>query len=148
PRLSIIESIPYDRAATTMRAFDLCAACLAEYENPADRRFHAQPIACHACGPHAWLERADGAAIALDSLTTLDAVDAACSLLQRGEIVAIKGLGGFQLACDATQATAVARLREGKHRERKPFALMARDIDIVRQYCTVSEAEALLLQSA
>lgn len=147
PRLSLIKGIPYDRASTTMRLFDMCPACRTEYENPGDRRFHAQPVACHTCGPRAWLERADGAAIALDSLTTLDAVDAVCSLLQRGEIVAIKGLGGFQLACDATNEGAVARLRERKRRERKPFALMAPNIDIVRQYCAVNAAEEALLQS-
>ncbi|MBA3505561.1 MAG: carbamoyltransferase HypF, partial [Betaproteobacteria bacterium] len=147
PRLSIIEAIPYDRAATTMRTFALCAACSAEYNNPNDRRFHAQPVACHACGPRAWLERADGAPIALDTLTTLDAVDAACTLLQRGRIVAIKGLGGFQLACDAGNEAAVARLRQLKQRERKPFALMARDLDVVRRYCVVAATEEALLQS-
>ena len=147
PRLSIIEGIPYDRASTTMRLFNLCPACRTEYENPDDRRFHAQPVACQACGPHVWLERADGAAIALDTITTLDAVDAVCSLLQRGEIVAIKGLGGFQLACDATKEHTVARLRELKHREKKPFALMARDMDIVRQYCAVSATDESLLRS-
>ena len=147
PRLSIIQGIPYDRASTTMRLFNLCLACRTEYENPEDRRFHAQPVACHACGPRAWLERADGAAIALDTITTLDAVDAVCSLLQRGEIVAIKGLGGFQLACDATKEHTVARLRALKHREKKPFALMACDMDMVRQYCAVSAAEESLLRS-
>ncbi len=147
PRLSIIKGVPYDRAHTTMQPFALCAACRAEYANPQDRRFHAQPVGCHACGPRAWLERSDGAAIALDALTTLDAVDAVCSLLQRGEIVAIKGLGGFQLACDATCEPAVARLRERKHRIGKPFALMARDIGIVRQYCAVSAAQEALLHS-
>ena len=147
PRLSIIRGIPYDRASTTMQSFDMCPACRAEYQDPTDRRFHAQPIACHVCGPRAWLERTDGAAIALDSLTTLDAVDAVCSLLQRGEIVAIKGLGGFQLACDATREVTVARLRERKHRGGKPFALMARDLDVVRQYCDVTASEAALLQS-
>ncbi|MEJ7669652.1 MAG: carbamoyltransferase HypF [Casimicrobiaceae bacterium] len=147
PRLSIIEAIPYDRAATTMRAFALCAACSAEYNNPDDRRFHAQPVACHACGPRCWLERADGAPIALDTLTALDAVDAACTLLQRGHIVAIKGLGGFQLACDAGNETAVARLRQLKRRERKPFALMARDLDVARRYCVVAAIEEALLQS-
>ena len=149
PRLAIVEAIPYDRATTTMRAFPMCAACEAEYRDPADRRFHAQPIACHACGPHAWLERADGAAIAIDALTTLDAVDAVCSLLQRGQIVAIKGLGGFQLACDACNEEAVSRLRERKRRERKPFALMARDLGIVRRHCiATSEDEALLTSPA
>lgn len=147
PRLAIIEGIPYDRAATTMRNFALCAECAHEYERPEDRRFHAQPIACHTCGPRAELVRADGAAIALDALTTLDAVDAVCTLLQRGQIVAVKGLGGFQLACDATNDTVVAQLRKRKRRERKPFALMARDLDVVRQYCRVSERESALLAS-
>lgn len=147
PRLSIIEGIPYDRAATTMRVFPMCADCQAEYEHPQDRRFHAQPVACHACGPHAWLERADGAAIAIDTLTTLDQVDAVCSLLQRGDIVAIKGLGGFQLACDATKSGSVSRLRQLKRRERKPFALMARDLDVIRRYCVVSTEEQALLES-
>lgn len=147
PRLSIIEGIPYDRASTTMRDFVMCPACKAEYKNPADRRFHAQPVACYVCGPRAWLERADGAAIAMDTITTLDEVDAVCSLLQRGEIVAIKGLGGFQLACDATNEAAVAKLRQRKRRERKPFALMTRDLDIVRNYCDMSDAEQALLQS-
>ena len=147
PRLSIVEAIPYDRATTTMRAFAMCAECATEYRDPADRRFHAQPIACHRCGPRAWLERPDRAAIAVDTLTTLDAVDAVCTLLQRGHIVAIKGLGGFQLACDARNEGAVARLRERKRRERKPFALMARDLGIVQRYATVSETERALLAS-
>lgn len=146
PRLSIIDAIPYDRAATTMRTFTLCAACRAEYNDPNDRRFHAQPIACHACGPRVWLERADGAPIALDTLTALDAVDAACTLLQGGQLVAIKGLGGFQLACDAGNETAVARLRALKRRERKPFALMARDLDVVRRFCVVAASEEALLR--
>ena len=145
PRLAIVEAIPYDRAATTMRAFAMCPACRAEYDDPGDRRFHAQPIACHACGPRAWLERADGRAIAVDALTTLDAVDAVCSLLQRGQIVAIKGLGGFQLACDASNESAVERLRARKHRERKPFALMARDLAVLRRHCLVTPADEALL---
>ena len=147
PRLSIVEAIPYDRAATTMREFAMCAACAAEYRDPADRRFHAQPIACHACGPRAWLERADARAIAVDTLTTLDAVDAVCSLLQRGNIVAIKGLGGFQLACDACNDNAVARLRQKKQRERKPFALMVRDLAVARRHCVVTSADETLLTS-
>jgi hydrogenase maturation protein HypF len=145
PRLAIVEGIPYDRAATTMRKFALCPECAREYAQPEDRRFHAQPVACHVCGPRAELVRADGAAIALDSLTTLDAADAVCTLLLRGQIVAVKGLGGFQLACDATNEAAVARLRERKRRERKPFALMARDLQVVRRFCAVSEREAGVL---
>ncbi|MES2957637.1 MAG: carbamoyltransferase HypF [Pseudomonadota bacterium] len=148
PRLSITEAIPYDRGTTTMRSFAMCAACTAEYRDPADRRFHAQPIACHACGPKAWLERSDGRPIAIDAMTTLDAVDAVCSLLQRGEIVAIKGLGGFQLACDACNEGAVAQLRARKRRERKPFALMARDMAIVRRHADVAAAEEVLLNGS
>lgn len=147
PRLSIIESIPYDRASTTMRAFPMCGDCAEEYADPGDRRFHAQPIACPRCGPRAWLEHADGAPVSIDALTALDQVDAACTLLQRGHIVAIKGLGGFQLACDAGNEQAVARLRAGKHRERKPFALMARDLAVIRDYCAIDDAEAALLRS-
>ncbi|HEU0180419.1 MAG TPA: carbamoyltransferase HypF [Blastocatellia bacterium] len=147
PRLTIIQNIPYDRRRTTMAAFALCAECEREYRDPADRRFHAQPIACHACGPRAWIERADGGPFAVDALTPPDEVDAACSLLQQGQIVAVKGVGGFQLACDALNEEAVARLRSLKRRERKPFALMARDLDVAREYCAVGEMEAELLRS-
>jgi len=147
PRLSIVEAIPYDRTSTTMRAFAMCAACASEYRDPADRRFHAQPIACHACGPRAWLERADGAAFALDAWTTLDAVDAVCSLLQRGQIIAIKGLGGFQLACDACDDAAVTRLRGRKGRARKPFALMVRDLAVARRHVPMTADEEALLTS-
>ncbi len=148
PRLSIVARVPYDRANTTMAAFALCAECGAEYADPADRRFHAQPIACHRCGPRARLARLDGAAVSFDMHSMLDDVDAARSLLQKGSIVAIKGLGGFHLACDATNARAVAMLRERKRREEKPFALMAYDLATIRRYCTVSDAEEALLQSA
>ncbi|MDO8413942.1 MAG: carbamoyltransferase HypF [Gallionellaceae bacterium] len=148
PRLSIIQRIPYDRANTSMAAFPLCAACAAEYNNPADRRFHAEPIACYVCGPQLVLSRADGRAMALEALTFLDDADGVCSLLQRGHIVAIQGLGGYQLACDATNEKTVAQLRASKQRERKPFALMARNLDVVRRYCQVSVAEAALLASS
>jgi hydrogenase maturation protein HypF len=137
PRLTIVKGIPYDRSRTTMASFAMCAECLAEYHDPADRRFHAQPIACHVCGPKARLERMDGRAMAVEVYTMLDAVDAACTLLQKGAIVAIKGLGGYQLACDATNEDAVQRLRSAKRRERKPFALMARDLGVIRQFCTI-----------
>ncbi|MCC6142087.1 MAG: carbamoyltransferase HypF [Nitrospira sp.] len=147
PRLTIQQEIPYDRSGTTMADFTMCAECAAEYRDPADRRFHAQPIACHRCGPKAWLERADGKPLAFDLFSMLDAVDAACTLLQRGHILAIKGLGGFQLACDATQEDAVARLRRLKAREGKPFALMARDLAIARRYCQIADIEQALLQS-
>ncbi len=146
PRLSIVTGVPYDRANTTMAPFVLCAECAAEYNDPADRRFHAQPIACHRCGPRARLERMDGRAVSFDQHSMLDDVDAVRSLLQKGSIVAIKGLGGFHLACDATNATAVELLRARKLRERKPFALMAQDVAMIRRFATVSaDEEALLL---
>ncbi|HEX4024155.1 MAG TPA: carbamoyltransferase HypF [Steroidobacteraceae bacterium] len=147
PRLSIIEALPYDRAATTMRPFTLCRQCEAEYQDPHDRRFHAQPVACERCGPRARLTDADGGEIELAALTRLDAVDAAATLLRQGRIVAIKGLGGFQLACDAGDEAAVARLRSLKRRERKPFALMARDLAQIGRYCPVSAPAAALLRS-
>ena len=148
PRLSIVERVPYDRAHTTMARFDLCPACAAEYSDPTDRRFHAQPIACHVCGPRLSLVRTDERVIALDALTFLDEADAACTLLQKGHVIAIQGIGGYQLACAATSSAAVARMRLGKHRERKPFALMARAVQVIRQYCEVSEVELGLLTSA
>jgi len=138
PRLSIIEAIPYDRSTTTMRAFGMCAACAAEYRDPADRRFHAQPIACAECGPRVWLEPAQPNA---------DVIDAARVLLLAGGIVAVKALGGFHLACDATDAAAVARLRKAKRRDAKPFALMARDVEVVRRYAVVTDADAAALCS-
>ncbi len=134
PRLSIIAGVPYDRARTTMGVFDLCEACLAEYRDPSNRRFHAEAIACHSCGPRASLMRFDGRPVSFDQHSMLDDVDAVCSLLQKGEIVAIKGLGGYQLACDAANAETVGRLRERKARDAKPFALMARDLDVICRY--------------
>ena len=148
PRLSFVTGVPYDRPQTTMASFVMCAACRAEYESPADRRFHAQPIACHACGPKVRLKRLDGRAFTIDTYTFLDDCDAAGTLLARGQLVAIKGLGGYQLACDATQPEAVARLRALKRREAKPLALMAANVEAVREWCQVSQPEALALESS
>ncbi len=148
PRLSIVKRIPYDRANTTMSPFPMCELCGSEYRNPADCRFHAEAIACHTCGPRATLIRFDGRATSFDQRSVLDAVDAVRGLITKGEIVAVKGLGGFQLACDATNPEAVARLRRLKRRDSKPFALMARDLDIVRRYCTVEPAEERALVGA
>jgi hydrogenase maturation protein HypF len=142
PRLSIVQGVPYDRAQTTMAVFPLCAACDAEYRDPADRRFHAEPTACHVCGPKARLVRFDGQGGIADA----DADDLT-RLVADGAIVAIKGLGGFQLACDATQPAAVARLRARKRRDAKPFALMARDLDVIRRYCLVTTEEESALTS-
>ncbi len=147
PRLTIVRGVPYDRATTTMAAFPLCADCAAEYGNPADRRFHAEPTACHVCGPKARLIRFDGRALSPDQLSMLDDVDAALTLIQKGEIVAIKALGGYQLACDATRADVVSRLRALKHRDAKPFALMARDMDVIRRYATAGRLEERALTS-
>jgi hydrogenase maturation protein HypF len=147
PRLSLIQGLPYDRANTSMAKFALCADCQRDYEDPTNRRFHAQPTACHACGPKAWLERADGKPITDRMFSMLDDLDAVCTLLQQGKIVAIKGLGGFHLACDATNEEAVQKLRDRKHRPDKPLALMARDLEIIAQHCILSDAERELLQS-
>ena len=147
PRLSIIRGIPYDRAATTMSRFVLCPDCGSEYADPADRRFHAEAIACHTCGPKPRLVRLDGRATSLELHAMLDDVDAAGSLIQKGHIVALKGIGGYQLACDATDAAVVERLRQAKSRETKPFALMARDLDVIKQYCTVTAEECRQLTS-
>ena len=148
PRLSIVRAVPYDRCNTSMAAFSLCPACQAEYEDPDNRRFHAQPTACPSCGPNAWLERFVHGRTEPQNLTSCDAVEAARALLMRGSILAIKGLGGFHLACDASNEDAVARLRGRKHRYAKPFALMARNLDVIRRYCAVDSQEETLLKSA
>jgi len=148
PRLSIVTAVPYDRANTSMAEFTLCPACHAEYEDPEDRRFHAQPTACPRCGPHVWLEQfCEGNAITT-VLAEEDPISAAQKLLIKGAIVAIKGLGGFHLACDAGNDEAVARLRRRKRRYAKPFALMARDFDVIRRYCTIDMASEALIASA
>jgi hydrogenase maturation protein HypF len=145
PRFTIVTSVPYDRRRTTMASFPRCADCQAEYDDESDRRFHAEPIACHRCGPRASLSRADGRASTWQTYSLLDDVDAVTTLLQRGEIVALRGLGGYHLCCDATHEEAVARLRERKHRPGKPFALMARDLAMIETYAAISplEREAL-----
>ena len=148
PRFSITSGIPYDRKHTSMSKFELCEECNEEYTNPDDRRFHAQPNACYVCGPKAWLERSDGNALCTENLTQLDDVDAACSLLQQGKIIAIKGIGGFHIACDATNSETVELLRKKKRRYHKPFALMARKLSIIKQYCDVSDMEESLLRSS
>lgn len=145
PRFSIVAGAPYDRSKTSMQRFTLCPNCAAEYQDPADRRFHAQPVACHACGPRAWLEHLGGGAVSHDAFSMLDPVDAAGGMLLKGHIVAIKGIGGFHLACDATQSEVVEGLRRRKRRRDKAFALMARDLEVIRRFARVSEAEAELL---
>ena len=144
PRYSIILSLPYDRAGTTMQRWSMDEGCAAEYHDPASRRFHAQPVACPTCGPHYQLCHGD-------SVVTGDSevVAAAVELLRAGRILAVKGLGGYHLACDAQQAGAVRALRERKFRKEKPFALMVRDLAIARRLCRLSpQAEALLTSNA
>jgi len=137
PRFTIVEDVPYDRAKTTMREFEMCDACRAEYENPLDRRFHAEPTACARCGPQVSLVQKDGN----EPIATEDAaITKSVLLLKEGKILAIKGIGGFHLSCDAANAAAVTTLRQRKYREDKPFALMTRTIDSIRRYCHVSDA--------
>jgi hydrogenase maturation protein HypF len=147
PRLTIVRGIPYDRANTSMAAFAMCPDCRREYQDPADRRFHAQPNACPACGPRVWLEDPEGRQLDPAALGAVDAIDAASRSLAEGRILALKGIGGFHLACDAADVQAVAELRRNKRRYAKPFALMARDLNVIRRYCRVSEDEAALLAS-
>jgi len=144
PRLSIVRAIPYDRANTSMAAFAMCPRCRAEYEDPADRRFHAQPNACGDCGPRVWLTDADGRELPPDAGG--DAIETAARLIRAGAIVAIKGIGGIHLACDAGNAAAVDALRARKHRYHKALALLARDLDMVARFAQLSEQEAALLR--
>ena len=146
PRLSILGRIPYDRANTSMAPFRMCPDCQREYEDPGDRRFHAQPNACPACGPRVWLQDDAGRPVDPAASGAEDAIAAASRLLASGRILAIKGIGGFHLACDAESAAAVAELRRRKRRYAKPFALMARDLEVIRGYCRVGEQEAALLE--
>lgn len=153
PRYTITRSIPYDRATTSMACFVQCPECQAEYDNPADRRFHAQPNACSLCGPHIWT--VDGGNFEKSShhppntfiTRTHDAIAHAVRSLRQGSIVAIKGLGGFHLACDALQADVIAELRRRKHRPHKPLAIMVRDVDTARKFAHISEYAAALLHS-
>ncbi len=142
PRYTIIRDIPYDRPLTTMADFPLCADCAAEYRDPLDRRFHAQPVACPVCGPRLWLETP-----ATKDFEPTSAIPATRHALREGKIVAVKGLGGFHLACDATNPAAVRELRRRKLRVDKPFAVMMPDIETVRRHCCTSAAEEELLLS-
>lgn len=135
PRFSILRHIPYDRANTSMNAFRQCPDCEVEYRDPADRRFHAQPNACPTCGPSLWFERSGGERVEGDP------IDLALQVIRTGGIVAIKGIGGFHLACDASNPNAIEALRQRKHRPAKPLAMMARDIDMVRRYAEVTDLE-------
>ncbi len=142
PRYTIIDSVPYDRPGTTMRHFIMCGPCRAEYDDPANRRFHAQPNACPDCGPRLFLHGAAG-----HRIDTEDPVRECARMLADGLVIAIRGLGGFHLAVDAGNTGAVRRLREKKRRPEKPFALMAADVERVREYVAVPEAAQSLLNA-
>ncbi|MGV7223461.1 MAG: carbamoyltransferase HypF [Nitrospinales bacterium] len=142
PRYTIIKDVPYDRCNTTMKFFKLCEMCQNEYNSPSERRFHAQPNACPACGPKVLLYDGDG-----KHLTTNDPIKKAVILLEQGHIIAIKGLGGFHLVADAENHKVVIRLRERKQREEKPFAVMSFDIDRIRNYAHFESEDTILLSS-
>ncbi|MEW5762534.1 MAG: carbamoyltransferase HypF [Bacillota bacterium] len=141
PRFTIVRDLPYDRPKTSMAAFPMCAACAREYHDPRDRRFHAQPVACPACGPRVELVDAAGRPVAGDWR------EKAWEILGRGEILAVKSLGGFHLACDARNRAALVALRRRKGRSAKPFAVMCRDLATAARYCLVNERERELLTS-
>ncbi len=141
PRFSILRALPYDRANTSMADFPLCPECRREYHDPADRRFHAQPVACPGCGPRLWLAGADG-----EEIPAADPLARAVALLRAGRILAVKGVGGFHLVVDATNAGAVTELRRRKCRPARPLALMARDLAVIRRYRSLSHAETLALE--
>jgi hydrogenase maturation protein HypF len=140
PRLTIIRDVPYDRARTSMQPFPMCADCRREYENPLDRRFHAEPTACPVCGPQVWL-----AVNGVKKATHMDAILQARRMLREGQIVAVRGLGGFHLACDASNSLAVRALRKRKRREAKPFAVMAADEEMALECCDLNGPERALL---
>jgi len=142
PRFTIIEDIPYDRPKTTMRKFEMCPQCQREYDDPLDRRFHAQPNACPKCGPSLELVDGDG-----NPIEGNDAIKAASALLKAGKILAIRGLGGFHLACDATNEEAINLLRTRKRRLSKPLAIMVATLQDIEKHCLVSPEERKLLQS-
>ncbi len=155
PRFTITKSVPYDRPGTTMAGFIMCARCSAEYDDPTDRRFHAQPNACPDCGPMLTYHRAAGPVSGERSeggtqrcWSGEDALEQAVAELKRGGIVAVKGLGGYHLACDATKEESVGTLRARKHRDEKPFAVMVDSLDTARRICTISPEEAELLTSS
>ncbi|MHB8105801.1 MAG: Sua5/YciO/YrdC/YwlC family protein [Dehalococcoidales bacterium] len=142
PRFTIIKDIPYDRPNTTMQSFKMCPACQGEYNDPLNRRFHAQPNACPVCGPQLELVDAKGKVVAGD-----DIIKKTSELLKNGKIVAIKGLGGFLLACNATSGMAVNRLRKRKNRPAKPLAIMVASLEEAKRHCVVDEVEEKLMKS-
>lgn len=143
PRLSIIKDLPYDRKNTTMNEFKMCQTCLDEYTDPSNRRFHAEPVSCPSCGPTLFLKDKNGNILSKDK----DAIKDSSNLLSDGKILAIKGLGGFHLVCDALNFKTIDELRMRKNRPSKPFAMMVKDIDMAREYGEISSSEAKFLSS-
>lgn len=146
PRFTIIKDIPYDRDKTTMECFQMCGNCRLEYTNPSDRRYHAQPVSCHDCGPGLSVADENGKIIS-EIKTSEYCIKYISDIIKKGYIAAIKGIGGYHLACDGLNKLAVDRLRKRKHRDDKPFAIMARDIETAVKYCKICEAENSLLIS-
>jgi len=147
PRFSIVRDLPYDRPSTTMSGFEMCERCRGEYDDPRDRRFHAQPNACPDCGPKVWF--VEGGVETNGPDPTVDAIALAAEAIRAGRIVAVKGLGGFHLVCDAGNEAAVRRLRARKHRPSRPLAVMVPDVETARRLCTVSDqAETILTKVA
>ena len=143
PRFSIIKDLPYDRDLTTMNEFEMCESCKAEYNNPENRRFHAQPNVCPECGPIVFLSKSNGELIKYE-----DPLTETIKLIKEGNIIAVKGLGGFNLSCDAKNEETIRLLRKRKKRPQKPFAVMMRDLEVVKKYCNLSkEEEAVLLSN-
>ncbi|QEG02254.1 Carbamoyltransferase HypF [Stieleria maiorica] len=152
PRFTIVHDIPYDRPATTMKSFQMCARCRDEYNDPRDRRFHAQPIACPDCGPQIWFASSPPPAIAADRPTTADCdptdvVDVFATAIRGGQIIAVKGIGGFHLACDAKNVDAIRTLRGRKGRIDKPFAIMVVDVQDAEAFAEINHGERRLLES-
>jgi hydrogenase maturation protein HypF len=143
PRFTIIKSIPYDRDKTTMSKFKMCPECSGEYKNPSNRRFHAQPNACEICGPHLFIGDSNGNSIVSGDTESLDFTR---NMLKQGKIFAVKGLGGFHLCCDAKNADSIMELRKRKKREDKPFAVMAKDISVLSEYCVINDEEKETLE--
>lgn len=141
PRYSLIEKMPYDRQFTTMKTFDMCPACNTEYQDINDRRYHAQPNACPVCGPKVWLESTKGGTV-----ESMDPITTAINLLKQGYVIAVKSLGGFHLAVDASNVDAVGKLRQRKKRDNKPFAVMVRDVKEAARHTEITRAEKAALE--
>ncbi len=142
PRFTIVKDVPYDRDRTTMSVFAMCEECAGEYSEPSNRRYHAQPVSCYHCGPAVWLMDRNGS-----ELQVQNPISKAISLLSEGRILAVKGIGGYHLVCDASNPAAVAELRRRKIRDDKPFAIMARNMQVVERFCHISPEEKHLLEN-